>query len=155
MILRFIKNERRMQRLALLLSTLALTACTHSVDNRGYDFEISDISKVRLGQTKEEVLSVLGSPSTLSTFKDNAWYYISRKTATKSFFNPETIDQKIVVIHFNHDTVSSMETVDKNQAIKIDPSKNKTETTGYESGILREVFGNFGKFGAGKAPTKS
>ena len=139
----------------LIAALMGLNACTHSIDNRGYDFEIADTTKVHVGQSKDDVLKILGSPSTLYTFKDNAWYYVAKKTATKSFFTPETIDQKVVVIHFNHDIVSSIETLDKASAVKVEPSKNKTETAGYESGILREVFGNFGNFGSGKAPTKS
>ncbi len=136
-------------------SFLFFTACTHTIDNRGYDFEIVDTSRVQIGQTKEQVLNVLGSPSTLSTFKDNAWYYVSKKTATKSFFTPEMLDQKLVIIHFNNDVVSNIEKKDKTQAVIVEPSKNQTQTSGYESGVLREVFGNFGKFGSGKAPTKS
>ena len=138
-----------------LCTFMALTACTSAIDNRGYDFEIVDTTKIHVGQTKEEVLKALGSPSTLSTFKDNAWYYISKKTATKSFFNPETVDQKVIIVHFNGDVVSNIETIDKDQARKIELSKNETPTTGYETSILREVFGNFGRFSSGKGPTKS
>lgn len=145
-----------MQRAFLMLSSFVIfTACTPIIDNRGYDFEIVDVSKVHEGQTKDQVLQILGSPSTLSTFKDNAWYYVSKKTSTKSFFTPETIDQNVIVIHFIGDTVSRIEKITKDQAAKIELSKNETQTSGYESGIMREVFGNFGNFSKSKAPTKS
>ncbi|MBX9696488.1 MAG: outer membrane protein assembly factor BamE [Alphaproteobacteria bacterium] len=145
-----------MQRALLMMSSfIALTACTPIIDNRGYDFEIVDVNKIHTGQTKEEVIQVMGSPSTLSTFKDNAWYYVSKKTATKSFFTPEILDQKVIIVHFVGDTVSRIETINKDQAAKIELSKNETQTSGYESGIMREVFGNFGNFGKSKAPTKS
>lgn len=141
----------------LLLISALLSACTTGIDNRGYDFEISDTSKVQVGQSKEEVLQALGSPSSTSTFKDNSWYYVSRKIASKSFFKPDVIDHKVLVIHFDAgDRVSKIEEVSKDQVVKVEPNKEKTETSGYETGIMREVFGNFGKFnGPGKAPTKS
>lgn len=136
------------------ISGIFLSGCTPVIENRGYDLEIVDPSKVRIGQTKDEVLSILGSPSTLSTFKDNAWYYVSKKVATKSFFKPDTLEQNVIIIQFSNDVVTKIENLDKKHAVEVELSKNKTETMGYDTGILREVFGNFGRFSS-NAPTKS
>lgn len=134
---------------------LTLSACTPTIDNRGFDFELARAEDVRVGQTKDEVITLVGSPSATSSFKDQAWYYISRRLSTQSFFEPEVKEQKVFVIYFDaQDRVSTTEHLNKDQMVSVAPNKNKTETSGYESGILRDVFGNFGKF-AGKTPTKS
>ena len=139
----------------LIIAALSLSGCTTFIDNRGYDFEISDASKVRVGQTKEEVIELLGTPSSLSTFKDNAWYYISRTTGSKSFFEPQLMDQKVLILHFVQDRVDRIEHRDQGAARTVELAPQSTPTAGYETGVMREVFGNFGNFSSGKAPTKS
>lgn len=134
---------------------LMLSGCTTFVDNRGYDFEIADTSKVQVGQTKDDVMRSLGTPSSLSTFQDNAWYYISRKTGYKSFFDPQLMEQHVLIVHFDNDRVTRIEQRGKDAAQQVELSKNTTQTSGYETGVMREVFGNFGNFSSGPAPTKS
>lgn len=138
-----------------LCAPFMLSSCSTFVDNRGYDFEISDSSKVQVGQTKDDVMRNLGTPSSLSTFQDNAWYYISRKTGNKSFFDPKLIEQKVMIIHFANDRVTHIEQRGKDAAQNVELSKNTTATSGYETSMMREVFGNFGNFSSGPAPTKS
>ncbi len=132
---------------------LLLSACTPEIANRGFDFEIANVDQVKIGQTKEEVQSVLGTPSTMATFKDNSWYYVSKKISQTSFFEPKTEDQKIVIVHFDNERVSKIETLNKDDAKSVKLSEKKTETSGYETGIGREIFGNFGRFST-KAPKK-
>lgn len=139
----------------LSVSCLFFSACTPMIDNHGYDFEIADMTKVRVGQTKEEVMEAIGSPSTLSAFKDDTWYYLSRKLATKSFFKPDVISQTGVIVHFQGNNVSKIEDLNNHQARTVEISKQETPTSGYDTGILKEVFGNFGNFSSNKAPTKS
>lgn len=141
--------------IALSFICLSIAGCTTFVDNRGYDFEIADTSKIHVGQTKDQVFEILGSPSSLSTFQDNAWYYISRKTGQKSFFDRTLLDQKVMIIHFDQDRVARIEERGTEAAQNVTVSKNETATSGYETGIMREVFGNFGHFSSGAAPTKS
>lgn len=142
-----------MKSVFVLLSAL-LCACTPTIDNRGFDFELVQADKIQKGQSKQEVMGILGSPSATSTFKDRAWYYISRRIATKSFLSPEVIDNKVLVVHFDaQDRVERVEHMTKDDAVKVIPNKEKTETSGYETGVMREVFGNFGKFGTA-APKK-
>jgi len=132
---------------------LFLSACTVEVANRGYDFEIAPLEKLKVGQTREEVQTLLGSPSSTSSFKDDSWYYISKKIAQKSFFKPETMEQKVIIVSFDHDRVTKVEELDKNDVKTVILSENKTGSSGYETGFMREVFGNFGRFST-KAPTK-
>ena len=135
-------------------AALALTACTSTIDNRGFDFELVKAEQIQKGQTKQDVINILGSPSATSSFKDKAWYYVSRRISTKSFFAPDVQDNKVLAIYFDtSDRVEKVEHVTKDNVINVTPNKEKTETSGYETGVMREVFGNFGRFGT-TAPKK-
>ncbi len=128
--------------------------CTSTIDNRGYEPDNIDFSKVQKGQTRDQVLQALGSPSTTSTFPPLVWYYASKVTARTSFFEPKVVNQQVVSITFDdRDTVSDIKQVDTKDFKNIVPSTKTTDTTGYESGVMREIFSNFGKISSRK-PTR-
>lgn len=131
-----------------------LSACTPTIDSRGFNPENLKVDQVKLGMTMDQVAGILGTPSSISTFKPNAWYYISSKTSTTSFFKPKVLDQETIVVVFNDSNiVSDVKIYHGEDAKTIKPVDRKTETTGYESGVLREVFGNFGKI-SNRQPTR-
>jgi outer membrane protein assembly factor BamE (lipoprotein component of BamABCDE complex) len=94
---------------------------------------------------------VLGSPSTTSLFpvegkKWSNWYYIYRKTETTSFFMPKVVDQLIIkVVLDEKGIVRELEQQKGVQGEEVKVSKERTPTTGYESSVMRDVFGGFGK----------
>lgn len=131
-----------------------LTGCAPDLDTRGYETENRDFSKIVPGSSnKQFVEENFGSPSTLSTFHPETWYYVSKKTATTSFFNPKVLEQKAYAVVFdNNDTVTNVIVRTGDEVHEINPVKRVTPTAGYESGLLREVFSNFGKISA-KSPS--
>src|SRR5580704_8822734 len=83
-------------------AVIALAGCAISVDQRGKLPDPDRIAEVQPGKTsKDQVIKILGSPSSSSTFDDNTWYYISRKTKQVAFFQPEVLDQQVFVINFD------------------------------------------------------
>ena len=50
---------------------------------------------------KNRVAELIGTPSTISTFDDRTWYYICKRTETTAFFDPDVIDQEILVVKFD------------------------------------------------------
>src|SRR5258708_3803882 len=81
---------------------LGLAACQATVDNRGYVPDPEEVLRVKPGvQGRDEVREILGSPSSASTFTDDRWYYISRKTSTTAFFRPEILEQKVLEVDFD------------------------------------------------------
>ena len=52
----------------------------------------------------------------------------------------------------NSNIVSDIKTYKGEEAKNIKPVERKTETTGYETGVFREVFSNFGRMSS-KKPT--
>lgn len=132
---------------------LFVCACSPCIDKRGFNPDNTDFTKVKSGLTKDQVFEILGAPSSVSTFKPLAWYYVTHKTSTTAFFTPKVIDHQVFVVTFNaQETVKETKMYTGDEAKTIKPVARKTETAGYESGVLREVFSNFGKISTQKAP---
>jgi len=146
--------KRNVSLVSLFVAMAFGAGCSPTVESRGFNAENVEFSQIKPGiQSKQQVQEMVGSPSTIPPFDQNVWYYVSKTTATTSFFTPTTLDQQVTVITFdNHGIVSSVKTYKGEEAKNIKPVDRKTETTGYETGILREVFSNFGRMST-KKPT--
>jgi outer membrane protein assembly factor BamE (lipoprotein component of BamABCDE complex) len=140
--------------IVLLIASSLVISCSPTVETRGFNAENVQFNQIKPGiHSKQQVRDILGSPSTTSSFDQNTWYYVSKKTATTSFFTPKVLDQQVTVITFDtRNIVSDIKTYKGEEAKHIKPVERKTETTGYETGVLREVFSNFGRMGS-KKPT--
>ncbi len=68
----------------------------------GYVLDTRSLEQVKAGASAEQVLTVLGTPSTTSTVGGDAWYYITQKTERKvQFLEPTVVDQRVVAIYFS------------------------------------------------------
>ncbi len=140
----------------LLTHFVILSGCAPEVDNRGYETELRDFKKIIPGtSTKQSVEGEFGSPSTISTFKPETWYYVSKMTTTTAFLKPKVIDQKTYAIVFDTSgRVTHILERTGEDTREINPVKRETPTAGYESGLMREVFSNFGKLST-KGPSRN
>ncbi len=101
---------RRVPSLAALLAALALAGCsgmpvnsfTQTI-NRGYVLDENALQQVPIGSSQEQVLLVLGTPSTVATLSGEAFYYISQKARQTAFLKPEIVDQRVLVVYFSPD----------------------------------------------------
>ncbi len=137
----------------LWILAIFLVGCYPTIDHRGFNPEQIEFDKIQVDvSTKETVQDVLGSPSTTSLFPVEgknwtSWYYVYRKTETTSFFTPKVVDQLVVKVTLDDkDIVRAFEKQKGVQGEKIKASTERTATTGYESSVMRDVFGNFGKY---------
>jgi outer membrane protein assembly factor BamE (lipoprotein component of BamABCDE complex) len=140
------------------LWALFLTGCYPTVDSRGYNPDVMDVQKIHNGvDTEATIREKFGSPSTVSTFKNSdgthVWYYISKRTSTTSFYAPETLEQQTVAIYFDDTGVVRSVVVEKGEKA-LEHVARKTETTGYETSVMRDIFGNFGRYSQ-KPPQKN
>jgi len=135
---------------AIVLAGLALTACQSRIDSRGYVPTGDDLERVKAGlQGREEVQEILGSPSSISTFADDRWYYISKKTSTTAFFTPKVLEQGVVVVEFDDaGLVKDIRRYALEDGLIIDPVTRKTPAPGRELSFLEQLLGNLGKFNA-------
>jgi len=87
--------------LALALA-LPLGGCFGETFQRGYVLPDGALEQIRLGASQEQVLIVLGTPSTVATVSGEAFYYISQRAERAVSFMPTTItDQRVVAVYFD------------------------------------------------------
>tara|TARA_Y100001970_G_scaffold45236_1_gene56717 strand:+ start:17316 stop:17702 length:387 start_codon:yes stop_codon:yes gene_type:complete len=121
-------------------------ACSPQFDNRGHVIQKESIKKIEVGQYKrEQVLTLLGSPSATGTFEDNSWYYISQKIASKGFLDPELINQSITMIEFDDNGyVKSIRNIEEEEIKEIELVEKVTPTKGKKLGLFEQILGNLG-----------
>jgi outer membrane protein assembly factor BamE (lipoprotein component of BamABCDE complex) len=131
---------------------ITLVACAPRIDTRGNLPNADMLANIEVGQVnKREVVELIGSPSTIEPFKGESWYYISEQVETKAFFEPKIINRKVIIIRFNNKgVVKEIKTIGLKEAQNIKMVDRVTPTAGREMTILRQLFGNIGRFeGAG------
>jgi len=144
-----------MMKLRLLLlasaAALALGACEPRVDQRGHVATPGSMEKLQPGQqTRNDVLTLLGSPSTTATFDDETWYYISQRVETTAFLAPDVKEQTVTALKFDKSGVlKDMNTYTLKDGRAVEMVDRKTPTAGKELTIIEQVFGNVGRFGGG------
>src|SRR5262245_21785006 len=92
------REAMRRAGLALLsLGAAFLSGCTPTYDTRGNLPDPDAVLQIQPGvDDRRQVAELLGSPSTIATFNSRTWYYISKKTKTVSFLDPEVLDQEVL-----------------------------------------------------------
>ncbi len=105
------------------------------------------ISQISVGQTRNEVASILGSPSSISSFDGNTWIYMSSTLKKVAFFKPEELDRKVLSINFDDNgKVSKISNYDKNDGKNVEISKQQTISSGHEIGFFQKYFGGVGSY---------
>lgn len=125
---------------------LALGACEPTVANRGHLIDPDKMAEIKVGEsTRENVATILGTPSQISTFDENVWYYFGRNTKQYSFLDPEIVKQQAVEVRFNDEgLVIEFKTLDPKLAEDISPVSRKTPTYGHETTVFEQLLGNIG-----------
>jgi outer membrane protein assembly factor BamE (lipoprotein component of BamABCDE complex) len=142
--------------LAAIVTAAALGACSPTVSARGNLPTASQLSEIKPGVTdKATVTRVLGSPSTVASFDDTTWYYISQKTEELAFFKPEVRDPEVVAVSFDKDgTVKDVQNLRSKSPRGIEPVARTTPAPGKELSFIEQLLGNFGRFNTNSAAGK-
>ena len=86
----------------VLASALTLGACTRETFQRGYVLPEGALEQIPLGASQEQVLLVLGTPSTVATVSGEAFYYISQRADRPiMFMQTEVTDQRVIAVYFD------------------------------------------------------
>lgn len=141
------------------LFIVALVGCggVRQMENRGYIATKPIEKEIEIGKTsKEDVRRVLGSPSTMSSYPPETWYYISRERETVAFLAPELKGQKVARIEFDEaGKVSKFEQFGKDAAREMDYVERKTPTEGRTLGLAEQLLGNLGRFNTPRDATQA
>jgi outer membrane protein assembly factor BamE (lipoprotein component of BamABCDE complex) len=139
---RSIGNRARRFAAIALLSLLA-AGCLATSYQRGYVFDQALLEQVPVGASQEQVLLVLGTPSTIAPVSGEAFYYISQKTEQKvAFLNPEVVDQRVLAVYFDRERrVTRIANYGIQDGKIFDFVSRTTPTGGEELSLLRQIFG--------------
>lgn len=130
---------------AIALAAL-LAACTPDTRIEGYHIDPTRLEQLQPGATtRDEVQNILGSPSSVATFRENSdtWYYISKEIESITKLDEDVVGQQVVAIDF--DTGGRVEKIRRyalNDARDVTPVGRTTPTQGQELGIFEQLLTN-------------
>jgi len=98
--------------------------------------------------TKRDVAQAIGTPSTVSTFDQNVWYYMSQRRETWAFYDDEVVEHQVLALHFDEGGVlREIEEFDETSLADVNFRDRETPTSGRTMSIMEQLFGNLGKVG--------
>jgi outer membrane protein assembly factor BamE (lipoprotein component of BamABCDE complex) len=86
---------------AVLVLGALLGGCITQTYQRGYLVPEGALDQIPLGASQEQVLIVLGTPSTVATISGEVFYYISQRTEQTSFLPQREVDRRVVAVYFD------------------------------------------------------
>jgi outer membrane protein assembly factor BamE (lipoprotein component of BamABCDE complex) len=126
---------------ALTVAGVLLCGCITQTYQRGYLVPDGALEQIPLGASQEQVLVVLGTPSTVATISGEVFYYISQRTEQTSFLPQKEVDRRVIAVYF--DKNRKVERV-ANYGIKdgkiFDYISRTTPSGGQEQNILSYFF---------------
>jgi len=127
-----------------------MAACSPTVEQHGHVVPERVVSELKPGLvTKDGVVALLGTPSTVAPFDDNVWYYVGEDLKTVAFFRPEIVKRTVLALHFNEDgMLTEMSELDADAGTEVAVVTRETPTAGHEMTFLEQLLGNVGRFNA-------
>jgi len=130
---------------AALAMGILLGGCFTEVYNRGFMVPDGALEQIPMGATQEQVLIVLGTPSTVATVNGEVFYYISQRSEQTAFMAPKITDQRVVAVYFDKNRrVERLADYGLQDGKLFDFVSRTTPTTGKEVTSLTYMFKVFG-----------
>jgi outer membrane protein assembly factor BamE (lipoprotein component of BamABCDE complex) len=127
---------------AMALSTGGCTDMFSQVYQRGYIPPEGALEQVPLGASQEQVLIVLGTPSTVATVSGEVFYYISQRAEQKLAFLPQDVtNQRVIAVYFDKQRrVQRLANYGLKDGKVFDFVSRTTPTSGVELNYINYVF---------------
>ena len=132
---------------AVLALSLLLGGCLFSESyQRGYIVPEGALEQLPIGSSQEQVLIVLGTPSTVATVSGEAFYYISQRTERGAYFlHQSVVDQRVIAVYFDRNRrVERLANYGLKDGKVFDYISRTTPTGGDELNYLSYIFRIFG-----------
>jgi outer membrane protein assembly factor BamE (lipoprotein component of BamABCDE complex) len=126
----------------------ALAACTPIVELRGNLPTPEALAQIKPGETtQDEVMTLLGTPSTTMTYGGEEWHYISSKTEYVAFLAPVEKERTVISIAFDLDgKVKTMDRRGLKDGKAVETVSRETPSAGKEMSVIEQLVGNVGRF---------
>jgi outer membrane protein assembly factor BamE (lipoprotein component of BamABCDE complex) len=125
--------------IALVCATLA--GCGEQFQ-RGYILPPGALEQIPIGASQDQVLIVMGTPSTVATLDGEVFYYISQRSERKILFmNEHVVDQRVIAIYFDKNRqVRRLANYGLQDGKIFDFISRTTATSGQELSYLAPLF---------------
>src|SRR5208337_2675677 len=109
---------------------------------RGYVLPEGALQQIPLGASQEQVLIVLGTPSTVATVSGEAFYYISQRAERAISFMPTKItDQRVIAVYFDRQRkVQRLAEYGMKDGKIFDFVSQTTPTAGNDLNVIGSIF---------------
>lgn len=136
------------RKMLLVAMFMLQTACSNDLflvhnGNIPVDEKIAEVHK---GQTKQDVMNILGAPSLTTGLSDDHWIYMASTMKKVAFLRPEELNRKVLAITFDDDKITKIEKLSLADGNNIKIDKDVTNATEREQGFFRKYFGGVGSY---------
>ena len=127
---------------AVALVCAVLGACTGEQFQKGYILPPGALEQIPIGASQDQVLIVMGTPSTVATLNGEVFYYISQRAERKvMFMNQQVVDQRVIAIYFDKNRqVQRLANYGLQDGKIFDFISRTTPTSGQELSYLAPLF---------------
>ena len=135
----------------LIFIALSSNSCIKTIHMSGHLIETKELQALKQATSKQDVENILGSPSSVSSFGPESWYYISTKREKAAFWTDKILEQNIIAISFkSNDSIDVIARYTEKDIKNYEPSQEITIVKGNDSTTAQQFFGNVGKFNNNK-----
>jgi outer membrane protein assembly factor BamE (lipoprotein component of BamABCDE complex) len=127
---------------AIVLISGMLGACTSESFQKGYILPPGALEQIPIGASQDQVLIVMGTPSTVATLNGEVFYYISQRAERPvMFMNQKVVDQRVIAIYFDKNRqVQRLANYGLKDGRIFDFISRTTATSGQELSYLTPLF---------------
>src|SRR6266853_1439576 len=127
---------------AIALVCAALGGCVGEQFQKGYILPAGALEQIPIGASQDQVLIVMGTPSTVATLNGEVFYYISQRSERKvAFMNTQVVDQRVIAIYFDKNRqVQRLANYGLQDGKIFDFISRTTTTSGQELSYLTPLF---------------
>ncbi|VIO73757.1 Outer membrane protein assembly factor BamE [Bradyrhizobium ivorense] len=120
----------------------ALAGCSGEQFQKGYILPQGALEQIPIGASQDQVLIVLGTPSTVATLDGEVFYYISQRTSRPvAFMNQQVVDQRVIAVYFDKNRqVRRLANYGLKDGKIFDFVSRTTPTSGQEMSYLTPLF---------------
>jgi outer membrane protein assembly factor BamE (lipoprotein component of BamABCDE complex) len=138
------RGLRSVAAVTLLCAALGpvLGGCTGEQFQKGYILPPGALEQIPIGASQDQVLIVMGTPSTVATLNGEVFYYISQRSERKvAFMNQQVVDQRVIAIYFDKNRqVQRLANYGLQDGKIFDFISRTTATSGQELSYLTPLF---------------
>ena len=126
----------------VLALAVPLAGCFSETYHKGYVIPEGALEQIPIGASQEQVLILMGTPSTVATVSGEVFYYISQRAERPVAFMPQAVvDQRVIAVYFDRNRrVERLANYGLRDGRIFDYVSRTTPTGGEEVSILGNIF---------------